>query len=280
MNSDSYFRISAKTATHPVCQDYAQAGEYKGGRYAIVADGCSSAPDTDFGSRLLTKCLVKQLSFTNMLPQAFPSTIYVADSCRRSIELPPESLHATLLCVVEEPWAFWAGVWGDGFVVARRRQDKSLLVIKHEFTSNAPYYLSYAIQPDNRQKYIEKFATSRDEFVIHKSSILNGDCVPFEVINQPVQSAMVLTQHVFEKMDYDLVAVISDGLGSFFKTVDEGNSRTDVPVDVEFVLEELFKFKGMAGSFVLRRSIKAFEKFEELGWKNADDFSIGVVCDG
>src|SRR5437868_4207156 len=51
MNSDCAFQIGA---AHTVCQDYAVA--HSGvPAYAILADGCSSSPDTDIGARLLVK---------------------------------------------------------------------------------------------------------------------------------------------------------------------------------------------------------------------------------
>lgn len=279
MNSDSYFRISQKTATHPVCQDYAQSGSTEASRYAIIADGCSSAKDTDFGSRLLVRSLVNSLGRYVSLSSSFQAAVIVADTCRRTIGLPPESLHATLLCVVEREGTFEVGVYGDGYVVARNR-DKSLRIFKHEFESNAPYYLSYTIQPDSNEKYAEKFGNS--SVVISKYSRRQelGQEI-FEKWSEESYSilkGMELNTYSFDRSEWDLVAVLSDGLGSFYKTVDEGTSRTDVPIGLEHLIPELFKFKGTAGSFVLRRSIKAFEAFEDLGWKNADDFSFGVVC--
>ena len=50
--ADAHFSIGK---THRVCEDYARAGLLPDGRaFAIVSDGCSSSPDTDFGSRLMT----------------------------------------------------------------------------------------------------------------------------------------------------------------------------------------------------------------------------------
>ena len=41
--------------SHKVNQDYCLSGSKSGLHYAIVSDGCSSSPDTDFGSRILAK---------------------------------------------------------------------------------------------------------------------------------------------------------------------------------------------------------------------------------
>lgn len=280
MNSDSYFRISQKTATHPVCQDYTQAGEKDNVRYVVLADGCSSAKDTDFGARLLVRSLVNELGRHENLKSIYEAAISVADSCRRTINLLPESLHATLLCAVERPESVEVGIYGDGYVVARKQEDKSLLIIKHEFESNAPFYLSYTVQPDNRAKYMEKFGN--DPFVISKFSrrqaLGQETFVKWHEESFNITKGTQLNTYNFPRNEFDLVAILSDGLGSFYKSVEEGTSRIDQPVGIEHVIPKLFEFKGTAGTFLLRRSIRAFKDFDDLGWKNADDFSFGVVC--
>ena len=47
---------------HDVCQDYAAAGGGADEPYAILADGCSTSPDTDVGARLLVKCIERPLA--------------------------------------------------------------------------------------------------------------------------------------------------------------------------------------------------------------------------
>ena len=57
---DSIFKIGK---THTVCQDYAihkqsENVSFKQENIIALSDGCSGAPDTDFGSRFLVKTFV------------------------------------------------------------------------------------------------------------------------------------------------------------------------------------------------------------------------------
>ena len=85
-NADSYFCIGS---THDVCQDYAISSPDR--LRAIISDGCSSAPDTDFGSRLLVKA--KERNFY----ENDDSIILSARNSADAIGLHDITLTATLL---------------------------------------------------------------------------------------------------------------------------------------------------------------------------------------
>lgn len=61
LTPDAFFTIGK---THTVCQDYAHAGFIPGTdqAYAIVSDGCSGSPDTDFGSRFMVTAAIQVLA--------------------------------------------------------------------------------------------------------------------------------------------------------------------------------------------------------------------------
>src|SRR5689334_13151177 len=125
MNSDCGFCIGD---THVVCQDYATA---HGGEcaYAILADGCSSSPDTDIGARLLVKSAGAVLeAFAHdfvqdtdrALGRYYSAVLAKARAHAKRMELDRECLDATLLTLIASQSHWFAGVYGDGVLAARR----------------------------------------------------------------------------------------------------------------------------------------------------------------
>ena len=77
---------------------------------------------------------------------------------------------------------------------------------------------------------------------------------------------------MYPRIDFDLIAVFSDGALSFFQQKSGGvNSHIPLPN----VLQQLMLFKGLKGEFVTRRCRKFFRKFcVENDWSHYDDFSM------
>ncbi len=67
MSSDSFFTIGK---SHDICEDYACNGVFNDEiAYVIVCDGCSSSTHTDFGSRILSKSIEKNLMWLLMIKE-------------------------------------------------------------------------------------------------------------------------------------------------------------------------------------------------------------------
>ena len=98
MNADHHFWMGK---THNVCEDYAMSGTSGGVSYAIVSDGCSSSPDTDFGARILARAALKHIYQAWSLEKYSDSVINTARSGALSLGLPQRALDATLLVAVE-----------------------------------------------------------------------------------------------------------------------------------------------------------------------------------
>lgn len=278
MNSDAYFTVSQDGPSHPICQDYARAGEKKGRRYAIGSDGCSTAVDTDWGSRLLVKSLEEQLFEHPSLGQAYQAAIGMAERGRSAFNLHETCLRATLLCAVEEENGIRAGIFGDGYLFARNKETGDYDIYKQEFTSGAPYYLAYGLLPAYKTDYIDKFGREGHNFVTEVATLTKDGLLDYrETVRQPVTEGMNFREIFYPSDQYDVVGFMSDGLHSFYTKVISEKSISPESVEINKILPELLAFKGTAGRFVLRRSLKAFEVFEKNGWYNKDDFSMGVV---
>ena len=99
---------------HKVNQDYCLSGSRKDIHYAIVSDGCSSSPDTDFGSRILAKAAENNIeSFhTDYFEHAVISEATVQV---KSLNLSKRSLDATLLIILYDDFIVRFRCYGDGF---------------------------------------------------------------------------------------------------------------------------------------------------------------------
>ena len=122
MNADCIYRIGAG---HAVCQDYCVA---RGGDdpYVVIADGCSSSPDTDCGARLLVRSAAALLPARADLASDAEFGQAVVERALPHAEglgLPAQALDATLLWLTLDGGEWTASVHGDGM---RRRRPTRL----------------------------------------------------------------------------------------------------------------------------------------------------------
>ena len=262
MHSDSFF---TGCRAHNVCQDYARAGKTPSGRvYAIVSDGCSSSPDTDFGARLLTAAAVFSINqFTSIKPEW---TIWEASRCRPPY-IPVTCLDATLFAAFDNPGG-WIDVtgFGDGVVVARRR-DGRVDAWSVGFDNNAPAYLSYLLSTARLKTYTDGGYGGRI-ITLWEDGVPSGPVTP----QDDVEFAWGLT---IDPKEYDLVMVLSDGVHSFLTDPAKGT-----PMSVHFleVVNHLLDIKTFTGEFMVRRAKRFMHNTcQEKGWHNSDDFSVAAI---
>ncbi|MBM3457554.1 MAG: protein phosphatase 2C domain-containing protein, partial [Armatimonadetes bacterium] len=112
MHADAAFRMGC---THSVCQDYAVAlrATAAGGPAILLADGCSSSPDTDVGARLLARATARVLESVatlapRTLPEAQRSGVERAHRAAADLGLPAGALDATLLVLAAGDGVWWA----------------------------------------------------------------------------------------------------------------------------------------------------------------------------
>lgn len=291
MHSDAFF---TRGKTHLVCQDYARAGVIspgflgEGGRaFAIVSDGCSSSPDTDFGSRLVTMSAVRSIEINgDNLPLKVEHIIWGAGDCLPR-NLPQQSLDATLIAAyVRDDGNVQVISCGDGVIAARRVDTGDIEVIDID-CQNTPNYLSYMLEPKRLLSYREGIKNIDDVYqgrYLHRwaslKSLREGDS-PDNSLECPISIEGDLGKTVtydnfpfstvISPKEYDLVMVFSDGVQSF-------QSNTYEPVPMGLVLEQLVKIKSFTGKFIARRCKSFLNKFcKKEGWNHYDDLSVAAI---
>ena len=253
MHSDAYFVTGT---AHPVCQDYALAGEKDEQPFAIVSDGCSSSPHTDIGSRLLTHAFVSEIPAFRVVRDEGLMTRVVTNAAGASIVLglPLECLDATLLCcsIVDDPLIMAVG---DG-VVACKYEDGSVTAWQIEYDKSAPEYPSYRLDPKRQARFNNEFGSFKKIF---KWSTSKG-------YTTTDMTDEFLPQFRFNLLDKPkVIAVMSDGVGTF-----EGIPWYDV-------VTALMDFKSVKGQFVQRRMKRFIKNCQKKGIAPYDDVSMAAI---
>lgn len=268
MNSDSAFYIGK---THAVCQDYAAHGISKTGMpFAVISDGCSSSPDTDFGSRFLVKSCANL--FTNI--SGYYNSLHVlieADAHAQDTRLPDNATDATLLTVQKlDEEVYSISCAGDG-VIAKIKKDGQIDITQIEYSSGAPFYLSYQLSPERTELFKQKFGLKR---IIKHYSLVKGEVVDL-AIEEDEDGSIYFSEEKIR--DYSVLVVMSDGVLSFMETLKTDTSKVSVPVPPEKVFKEILAFKNYNGVFVQRRLQRFRKDCEERSWFSTDDVSVGAI---
>lgn len=288
---DTFF---AQGSTHIKCEDYASDSnkgvqDEKASPMVVLSDGCSSSPHTDMGSRLL--CMS---AWNHMREESIPSLQRIVSDAqftrRSSSKVRPyagllgssassNAFDATLLLA----WRCLEGVTvkaaGDGVVVGRRR-DGSFDVFVISFFGNAPAYLSYLQNEARAENYLSLGYGQR------KITKYRMEGLQLKEIETSENSAALIggsdegwvETFRFPYMQYDLVAIFSDGVETFVDTSVPGK-RT--PVGLANVLYEVFSLKSYGQNFVQRRVKRFLQKTcPKRCWSHEDDFSVGMIYMG
>lgn len=273
---DCAFRMGK---THLVCQDYAAvtAGEFP---CVLLADGCSGSPDTDIGARLLVKMAQRfapnltgpcHEEFCFSLKNYHQRVVQAARLQAESLCLSDMAVDATLLTLtVRDGWWF-ASVFGDGVIVAKVRRQDALEVTVVSYPGGYPYYPNYLADSARSQTLMSQENSSRHVEVFHIPQYEEGEpfseTCPADFRCQYVQG---------ELANYEWVAILSDGVHSFY-TTEAGGGHANTPLPLEVVLPELLNFKTSGGQFAQRRMQKFQQQCISRGWQHHDDIAMGVI---
>jgi len=275
INTDTFLKIGDQ---HKICEDYVIAGVTKQGnpplQYIILSDGCSKSDKTEMGARIL--CYITQ-QFIRYNFHGYPFMpddkkmglwiIHNAEMMARNLGLNRACLDATLMV----SWVDWtnapAPIWniyiyGDGYVAAKA--DEGITMMKVDYRpENAPYYLSYELDPARKAAYhqlkVSKIMTYVDENGKYKEEQYAYDGATVDMKNMLLDHTILLA---------------SDGFGSFFQ--DDGPTQPPTIISPAFILPGFINFKGKKGSFLQRRASKELKSLNQKEIFHYDDLSIGA----
>jgi len=282
MNVDSVF---INGSAHLVCQDYAASGinqpeesrhDYRA--YAIISDGCSSSPDTDIGSRLLTKT-AEQLfqSLSNLSIQTIESMHQKASNFAlghaRALGLSPNCVDATLLSLHASSNTIFAACSGDGVIVF---QSNTGLIDAYviTFPRGFPLYPSYVHQPDRLA------ALSGDQRIKEVRHYQNTGANGSLALHRVHESSSITEIFHSPTENNRLAAIFTDGILSFSGLVQTQTSKSVISIPIEEVLLDFLSFKSLNGTFLRRRFKRVREEYRRKGWINQDDLGCGILYFG
>lgn len=279
MNTNSYYTIGHG---HKTCQDYASHGETENFVYAIIADGCSDAPDSDVGARLITRAFIngleRHLKANNIVSggqfDAFDvdfgrmmqmQVLYSLQPLQQHTGLPDKAFNTTLVALVycKMNNKLYNFIWGDGFVFARYKDKDTIEEIK--YPTNAPYYFSYKAC-NSEESYKKQFGDNHSDVSFTAITRTDGIVTPTVALKYPPYyfSDEVVTDNL------EFIGISSDGLGTF--SHENGNVIPSLDI-VKLVMD----YKSLTGDFVERRMNKIAKDNKKTNIQHYDDISVAVI---
>ncbi len=267
---DSHYTIGR---LHLYCQDYVCQG-WAPFPYVILADGCSAAPDSDLGARLLA------LNARRLLPWfALPVADEVERVARhwrlgqrlirraarqaRELGVDEDVLDATLIVAWCDGATVYVHLYGDG-CIAVRRADGETTVIQIEYAENAPYYLSYLL---DRERHALYQAAIGDPAIAQTIHYLNETGLSTQ--RKPFDSPTLFN---FSLATLPTVAVATDGLHSLV------SAETGSRLDVLSVAQVMLDFGDPDPGFIQRQVRQVLADYGRERVFNLDDLSLGVFA--
>lgn len=278
MNTDCAFYIGT---THDVCQDYALAGKNS----IAISDGCSGSPRSDIGSRVLSiTAMNKMVELGSLYDFNEQECILLARPAIKMLNIPNECLDATLLAAISYEESLHAICCGDG-VIAIKTKTGNTILIDNAYVDNFPFYMNYLYDTTGRYKNWKENYNNRKitETVISSSGdiISNSEVTQHSRIHEDIGLIMVLDNKIFLEIsaidDVEYLAIMSDGVHSFYETVVTETSRCNQPISYIDVAKDLLSFKNFNTSFVQRRINKFRKNCTKKNWGNRDDVSLSVI---
>ena len=284
---DSHF---VKGASHLVCQDYATSGITADGvPYVIVSDGCSSAKDSDFGSRILVRAAetaITRITYTMLQMGSFDGELVpviegeVKDRIRKvaqALDLPTTPFYATLLIAFYINKKLYLYARGDGTLSVKYHRtangEKVHTVSHFTYASNAPFYMAYDLVPEDLKSYQIQFNQPLTETVYTQPDAAG--------LRQTLVATMEPTSVICKVFDLegcvlDHVMISSDGLDSYIKTAGMNPTKGFAYADI---LTRATDYKNVVGEFIKRRVQRMEAEDRKEGIEHYDDVSVAAIVE-
>ena len=270
MNIDTFLTIGK---AHKVCEDYIISGTNPM-PYIILSDGCSSSKGTDMGARLLCYLAQQYIRMRTSDDVVFQPDhnemgmwiIHNAELTAKHLGLPRQSLDATLIVAYHnEEDNIRVHMYGDGCII-EFFEDDGYVFNEVNYSKNAPYYLSYQIDPE-RHELFKKMEQKKTVKVFSQDTGWKSDETEYEYYFPSVYNFdLNITENGSPRAG---ISIASDGFISF-------NRGSQGPVNVLDYAYHFHLFKTTAGEFLKRRATMALRNMEKYKITNADDLSIGT----
>jgi len=255
--------LQAQKPPH-VCQDCCLVGENDYFKYAILADGCSSSEDTDFGSKLLvhtTKAILdnnkKKLNIDTNLNFYKHEIINTSKKLIESIGMNYDCLDSTLLISILKNDSIYNIMFGDGSIIITDKENEISYFKSISYDGNAPYYLSYLLDSERKELYDNSVKNKKTEIysnVFEKEEFINN--------------ATIISHMQYALKNINSFFMTSDGIESFY------NYKTNERVPSIEIVKELINIKSKNGEFIKRRVRRMMEDLAKNNIYNSDDLSV------
>lgn len=252
-------------STHNTCQDYSLAFTSPTKKFIAISDGCSSSPNSDFGSRILIKAC-QNTYLTNPTSLAESSFIdkvwtYAQDSVKIISNIEQPCLDATLLFAYISGKTIHVTMVGDG-TVSLKAKDGMIFTKTIDYKDNAPLYLGYLYSKERRDLLNCAFDCTKTitEYMHKNGAILNST---------KRISTNDIEHFSFDIEDYESITLFSDGVSSFIHQ----NDIDYVRIPEHVMVEHLIKFKNSDGGYTPNHFYNVHKMFSSECKINTDDFS-------
>lgn len=269
-----------KGADHSVCQDYTSHGfifndpnkPYK--PYIILCDGCSSAKNSDFGARLLSRAC--EIAITDLVAGMSASDIDILNleplirsnvsSILKALAYEVEPVLATVMLAFVVDGITFVYSRGDGTIHIKTK-DGVEQTTHVSYVTSAPFYLAYDLLANGKDQYLSQFNSNRI-VTTHIDGVLHS------TIEESPTSVIA-----FYENDVDAIVLSSDGMDSFRKTRNSLISTNDLAIQADrmTILSRAKAFKNKSPGFVQRRVSKMEAENIKLGIEHYDDFSLAAI---
>lgn len=271
-NSDSFYEIGS---SHKHCDDFAltAVGNKDLTVIASIADGCSNSAKSNYGAMILPQVTIDCIYYALHNTEFFQdSIINSAIRSRDYLNLPSESLDATLFIIStdEDDWdndkknrKYRIFGYGDGAIL-KICHDNTVEFDYIEYPSGAPLYINYYSSPSRLKLYEDTYGLQRKIYRYKfTENIVTGFNLDIDTNGQNYFETGLCS-------DYKAIFVMSDGIGSFVNSNNQG-------IEISLVIRALADFKSYKGEFIQRR-MNGFNKYcINQGWKHLDDFSVAGI---